>query len=643
MRPSQVTKTLLLAALALAALAVAPGSGAAGSAERFSFGQPRGQYVAGEIIIGFRAHVSRADVARVHGRVPARVAQRFAGLRMQLLKLKRGTSVQDAIRRYQQDPAVAFAEPNYLRYPEADPTDALFGDLWGLDNDGLPHPVADSVAQHNASDHAGTPDADIDAPEAWLTEDGSSNDAFIAVIDTGVDVTHPDLDGQLWINPDDPTADGIDDDANGKTDDVNGWHFHPPGNGDDNLLPPPYPGYEHGTHVAGTIAAELNDSGTNDGIVGVCPGCKIMVLRIGTDTGDLPISAEIQALNYAKSKDVKIANMSLGGAEWSNAEREAIRLSGMLVLVAAGNSSLDNDIALAGDQNFDGNADFLSPSYPAAYTLSNILSVAASNDQDRYGYSTECFEVIASRPRCAFTNWGHDSVDLAAPGVDIESSVPGGGYETWDGTSMAAPHVAGVAGLVLAQNPAYTPAQVKNAVMNSVDKKPTLGTLYMHQANGLTGTTGTTRTGAFTRTSGRVNAAAAVAPTASAANATPLTDGNINGAKSMSTATVKGSVSWPADINDVKKRKLYAGHTYRITLAVPTGEDYDLLVWRPGTKEVWQQMWDGHPKLRTFSAQGTSIDEVVKFKAGSTGTYYIQVSAWLFKSGSYKLTVKRLS
>jgi subtilisin family serine protease len=366
-----------------------------------------------------------------------------------------------------------------------------------------------------------------------------------------------------------------------------------------------------------------------------------MVLRIATNSGNLPLSAEIEALNYAKAEGAKIANMSIGGPEWSNAEREAIRLSHMLVVVAAGNESLDGDMALASDLDSDGVADILSPSFPAAYSLANILSVAASNDEDRYAYSTECFQLLGTRQLCAFSNWGHDSVDVAAPGADITSTAPGASYLTWDGTSMAAPHVAGVAGLVLAHNTAYTPGQVKNAIMNSVEKPPTLGTIYMAPAPGLTGNNGATRPGAFTRTSGRIDAAAAL--TASTANATPLTDGNINGARAMARSSVTGSVAWPADINDVKKRKLYAGRTYRITLVVPAGKDYDLLVWKPGTKEIWQDIWEGHPKLRAFGVHGTSVDEVVKFKARSTGVYYIQVSAWLFKSGGYKLTVKRLS
>jgi subtilisin family serine protease len=644
MRSSHVTKALLLVALALAALAAAQGSGAhTGSFERFWFGQPRGQYVPGEVIVGFRAHASRADVARVHGRVPARVAQRFSGLRMQLLKLKRGTSVQEAIRRYQQDPAVAFAEPNHVRYPTAN----LLAHLWGLNNTGQLHPVADSVTMHAEADHAGTNDADIDAPEAWGALTGSEH-PIIAVIDTGVDIAHPDLVNQIWENPgESPNADasctpncdtdGVDTDDNGFVDDVHGYDFAE--DDGDTLLDanPHFPGFEHGTHVAGIIAGD-DDA---DGIVGVCPGCEIMVLKIARDSDGLLLeSAELAALAYAHENGAKIANMSFGGPDWSNAEREVIRTSGLLAVVSAGNDALDNDMYLAADIGVgNSDPDVFSPSYPASFTLNNILAVGASNDEDRNAYSTECFAVLASRAECAFTNWGHDSIDLAAPGVDIESSVPGG-FETFDGTSMAAPHVAGTAGLVLSQNPTYTVAQLKNALMRSVDKPTTLRTIYIPSY--LDGNAHA-KPGSFSRTAGRINANNAL--NAGITNATPLSDGNIDGAKGMSKASVTGSVSWPADINDVKKKRLSKGHVYRLSLVVPARKDYDLFVWKPGTKEIWQIPGGDHfGRLAGASVTPRNgADEVVKFKAGSTGTYYFHISAWLFKSGSYRLTLKKIS
>jgi subtilisin family serine protease len=627
MRTSHATRGLLLAVLALATLAAAPGSGArSGSVERFSFGQPRGQYVPGEVIVGFRAHASPVDVARVHGRVPARVAQRFAGLRMQLLKLWPGLSVQAAIRSYERDPAVAFAEPNYLRHVNAN----HFTDLWGLNNTGQSHPISDYTFPDNG--HPSTADADIDASEAWVTTKGSSA-TVIAVIDTGVDISHPDLANQIWTNAAEAGGTpGVDDDSDGYVDDVHGYDFADD-DGDTLLSANPFEGYDHGTHVAGTIAGD-DDS---DGIVGVCPGCKIMVLKIARDSdGRLVTSAELKALAYAKAHGVKIANMSFGGPDWANSERERIRTSGLLAVVSAGNDALDNDMYL--DAEINGNPVF-SPSYPASFTLNNVLAVGASNDEDRNGYLTECAAFWGSPKRCGFTNWGHESVDLAAPGVDIESSVPGG-LATFDGTSMAAPHVAGVAGLVLSQHPEYTVAELKNALMRSVDKPTTLRTIYI--PSHLDGTAHS-KQGLFSRTAGRINANNAL--TAGTSKATPASDGNLNGARRMSRASVTGSVAWPADINDVRKKRLSKGHRYRVTLVVPAGEDYDLFVWKPGTKEIWQiPGGNNFGRLAGWSIRPfNGADEVVTFKAGRTGYFYLHVSAWLFKSGSYKLTVKRLS
>jgi thermitase len=615
--------------LATSLLVFAPAASGAGDSTRtrgfqahLDLASSQAQYVAGELIVGFRATAERGAMRRANVRVGARVSRRFPAFRMQLVKLPRGLAVSAAVRQYLRDPAVTFAEPNYLRHPTVTPTDALFTDLWALNNTGQTHAVSD-YDPWAGTPASGTPGADISAPETWVTQQGGGGPP-VAVIDSGFDFSHPDLSTQLWTN-DDPPGNG-DDDGNGYVDDVNGWDFV----NDDN---DPTDDFGHGTHVSGTIAAALDNS---TGVVGVCPGCKIMVLKAVDSTGVVSTSTEIAALAYAKANGAKIANLSFGGPFWSMAEREAIRASGLLSVVAAGNDSLDNDMALASDLDGDGQWDIASPSYPAAYTLSNILSVGASNDRDENAYATECHAQGASKPLCAFTNWGHDSVDVSAPGTDITSTWPGGSWRTEDGTSMAAPHAAGIAALVYAEHPTFTVAQLKNAVMRSVDRPALLTRMYFNAAPGLTGVAGTTRTGSFTRTVGRVNALTAL--TASSANATSLTDGNVDGAKTMSKAKVFGTVAWPGDINDVRKRKLTRGRTYRFTLVVPAGKDYDLYVWKPGAKEIWQPS-----KFRRASARAGAVDEVVKFRARTTGVYYIQVSTWLFKSGRYTLKFARLA
>lgn len=633
---SKTVRVLFVGFAACVALVFAGTGHAGGSAYahtlafRGAVGSSVANSVPGHVLVKFKPGVKRALTDRIERWAGLRTIQRFDSFQIHLLRTRSDEGVPQAVRRLNRRPAVAWAEPDYFRYPLANPpTDALFPDQWDLNNTGQPHAVSETTLNGPAADHAGTDGADIDLSQAWTTagNEGVSS-TIVAVIDTGVDVSHPDLSGQMWVNDDD-LGDGFDDDGNGKIDDTNGWDF---GDGNNTLLSPNHwEGFDHGTHVAGTIAAAHDDA---TGTVGVCPGCRIMALKIARDAnGALPVSAEIKALAYAKANGAGIANLSLGSPQFSNAEREAIRKSGLLAVVSAGNDSLDNDMALAFDVQGNSNADIFSPKYPAAYTLPNVLAVAASNDQDRYGYSSECFAILNSRPRCAFTNWGHDSVDVAAPGVDVTSTVPGNSWETWDGTSMAAPHAAGIAGLVLSQNPLLSTAELKNALIHGVDEPTNLHTMYLAPP------LKTTKSGSFTRTSGRVNANGAL--TASTTNATPVTDGNVDHAAWWTAKRKAGSVAWPNDINDVFKRTLSKGHTYRFTLPVPAGKDYDLLVWKPGTKEIWQ--FDGTNRLQKFSAHGNGVDEAVKFTAKKTGTFYIHVSAWLFKSGKYTLRAKRLS
>ena len=206
---------------------------------------------------------------------------------------------------------------------------------------------------------------------------------------------------------------------------------------------------------------------------------------------------------------------------------------------------------------------------------------------------------------------------------------------------MASPLVAGIAGLVKHEHPGYTPFQLKNAVMRSVDRPDSLRMLSSF-AN-VTGIPKTPIAGTFTRTQGRVNALKAL--TASTANATPLTDGNIDGAVFLG-GTVQRSVAWPRDVNDVYRKRLVAGNRYRIRLNGPPNKDMDLWVWRPGATEI-HQFTSGCfnpngacPWLRAVSGS-LDADEQVTFSVGATGTFYIQVQGW-YSGGPYTLSVKRL-
>lgn len=274
------------------------------------------------------------------------------------VKLPDGMTVHTALDLFRQDPQVEFAEPNYYRHIRATPNDTNYSSLWGLPK--------------------------INAPGGWdVSTDCSS--AVVAVIDTGVDYTHPDLAANIWTNTDEIATNGIDDDANGKIDDTRGWDFVY----DDNN---PMDGNGHGTHVAGIIGAAGNNA---RGVTGVCWNAKIMILRTFDASGTATVADTIEAMDYARQNGAKVINASYSAPQFSQAEYDAIALlnsAGILFIAAAGNETTDND---------------QTPSYPANYDLPNIIAVAATDSSDR----------LAS-----YSNFGRSTVDVAAPGSSVYST-----------------------------------------------------------------------------------------------------------------------------------------------------------------------------------------------------------------------------
>lgn len=327
------------------------------------------EHVPGEVLVKYRSDSALRAVDGLHHNIGSVKKREFKKIRVQRLKLPDDMTIEEAIEYYRQDPNVEYAEPNYIVYASDTarimPNDLSFGSLWGL--------------------HSASTDIDIDAPEAWGLTTGSG-DIIIAVLDTGVARKHPDLAANIWTNTGEyPDCDDEEDnDGNGFIDDCYGWDFL---NHDND--PTDYNG--HGTHVAGTIAA-VGDN--RSGITGVMWRAKIMPIRFLGIHGSGTISDAIAGILYASANGAHIINNSWTGSNYSQALKDAIDASSALVVCAAGNEAKDND---------------KSPSYPAGYSSANIISVAATDQHDDLAY---------------FSNYGANSVDLAAPGDSIYSLEP---------------------------------------------------------------------------------------------------------------------------------------------------------------------------------------------------------------------------
>ncbi len=364
---------------------------------------------------------------------------------LQRVQLSGGVAVDAALAAYRADPRVLYAEPDYRVHLTISPNDPQFASQWALQNVGQT---------------GGKLDADIDAPEAWDVTTGSSS-TIVAVIDTGVDYTHPDLAANTWVNAAELNGTpGRDDDGNGYADDLYGYDFV---NHDGN----PMDDHNHGTHVAGTIGAAGNNG---VGVAGINWHVRIMALKFLDASGSGSTSDAIEALNYAVANGVKVSNNSWGGDPYSQALYDAVRNArdaGHVFVTAAGNGNI-----FGIGQNNDA-----APFYPASYDLDNIVAVAATDHNDNLA---------------VFSNYGAAGVDLAAPGVNILSTTRNNTYGSSSGTSMATPHVAGALALVRDLHPDWTYRQAIDQVLGTVDPVPALQ--------------GKTASG------GRLNLAAAVTP-----------------------------------------------------------------------------------------------------------------------------------
>jgi len=318
-----------------------------------------------------------------------------------------------------QNPNVEVVEPNYIYRANRTPNDPMLNQLWGMQN----------IGQADSDKQPGVAGVDIDASKAWDIETGSEN-VVIAVIDTGVDYTNPDLKPNMWTNAAELNGKkGVDDDSNGVVDDIYGFNAIT-GSGD------PKDDQGHGSHCAGTIGAKGDDG---KGIVGVNWNTRIMAVKFLDKDGSGTLEGAIKGIDYATKMGAVIMSNSWGGGGISQTLKEAIERSntaGALFIAAAGNESNNNDS---------------NPSYPASYQVPNVISVAAVDNKGQ----------IAS-----FSNYGKTSVHVAAPGVNILSTTTAG-YQSWSGTSMATPHVSGIAGLIASHEPNLSAIEIKNRIITT--------------------------------------------------------------------------------------------------------------------------------------------------------------------------------
>lgn len=418
-------------------------------------------YANGEILVQFAASASAATRASARALVQGRaieaiqtkaMGQNAIGV-LERVAVGRGVSVEQAITRLKDRADVLFAEPNWKLSASAvsnDPYYTTSGRLWGMYGDEL----------STASGPSGTTNQfGSQAEKAWDAGFTGSKSVVVGIVDEGIDITHPELKDNIWVNPFETAGDGIDNDGNGYVDDVNGWDFY----SNDATV---YDGADddHGTHVAGTIGA-LGGNGV--GVAGVNWNVTMISTKfLGINGGYT--SGAIQALDYLtdlKTRhgvNVVASNNSWGGGGYSSALQSAIirgAKAGILFVGAAGNNASNNDTTANYPSNYStlqGTSTTTAASYEA------VIAVAA---------------LTSTGGLASYSNYGATTVDIAAPGSAINSTLPGGGYGSYSGTSMATPHVTGTVALYASAFPNASAAEIRNAILGSARPTPSVAGL----------------------------------------------------------------------------------------------------------------------------------------------------------------------
>ncbi len=388
--------------------------------------------VPGEYVVRLKKNVNKFNTMQLSQSLKASVKSSIPAMNIVTVSRPVFETTDSAVRSLAMNSMVEIVEPNYIYRASRMPNDPMLGQLWGFHN----------IGQVDSENRQGVVGVDVGIEKAWDVETGSKN-MIVAVIDTGIDFNHPDLADNLWTNQAEANGvAGLDDDNNGVIDDIHGFNaINGTGNAQDDQ--------GHGSHCAGTIGAKGDDA---KGIVGINWDVQLMAVKFLDASGSGTLEDAIKAIDYATRMGAKVLNNSWGGGGFSQTLFDVIDASnkaGTIFIAAAGNDGSNNDEDL---------------SYPASFEVENIISVAAINNRGELA---------------DFSNYGKKTVHMGAPGVNIYSST-GGAYDSWSGTSMATPHVAGVAALVWAHEPTLTAVDLKQRLMQS--SRPIAGLRNRSQA-----------------------------------------------------------------------------------------------------------------------------------------------------------------
>ena len=571
-------------------------------------------YSANELLIQFEAGYQPAFMASSAGSPEASYSlletiftpamQEANDEAVHVIKLPENTDVLAAARHYSNQPGVLYAGPNWLLTDTSISNDPRYtnGSLWGMESDDSPINIGPSGTTSTFGSQA---------EEAWNAGLTGNRNIVVGVIDSGIDVNHPDLVGNIWVNPGEIAGNGRDDDGNGYVDDINGWDFY-----HNNNTVYDSPGDSHGTHVAGTIGAR---GGNGIGVAGVNWNVTMISAKfLHSTSASVPASGRtsdaIRAVDYLTNLktrygvNIVASNNSWGGGPYDRAMHDAIlrhAKAGILFVAAAGNESANNDSSLNYPANY---STLIGTSNESAASYESVISVAA---------------ITETGSRSSFSNYGATTVDIGAPGSNVVSTLPRdssgsytNSYGSYNGTSMATPHVTGAVALYASKYPSATPQQIRSAILSSATPTPSLR--------------------GITVTGGRLNIAAALG----ISSTPPVNPPPTNPGEPNDTRETASDVSTVQFVNSVAISSSTDVDFYRFT--VPAGASLSgsitMDIVGSGDLDIELQNHSGQWIASSERVTNQERIDVTQLPAQGPGQYYyLRVYGYLGATGSYSL------